>query len=264
MILSVGRAAAAGETLVLSCFREDHRVMFEVCDSRHAPLREPLAELFRAYEESHDPEASAAENLSISILGLVFARELAAKLGGVLRVFSTERANAVLRFELSDSCVSRSGESLLTRSTGRDFSPREPESPRRLPPPEGKRIQVLHGTEVADAPLLLGRLLGAQNIDVHSFTTAAELLEEIRKAPYDFLVVSPTLKGYELPILIGELRKAAGRRDLPVVVIASSFSDEFRRELASLGRVFPLNVPVNFALLGRLIRESVAGREVRN
>ena len=96
-----------------------------------------LAELFRAYEESHDPEASAAENLSISILGLVFARELAAKLGGVLRVFSTERANAVLRFELSDSCVSRSGESLLTRSTGRDFSPREPESPRRLPPPEG-------------------------------------------------------------------------------------------------------------------------------
>lgn len=264
MILSVGRAAAAGETLVLSCFREDHRVMFEVCDSRHAPLRESLAELFRAYEESHDPEASAAENLSISILGLVFARELAAKLGGVLRVFSTERANAVLRFELSDSCVSRTGESLLTRSTGRDFSPREPESPRRLPPPEGKRIQVLHGTEVADAPLLLGRLLGAQNIDVHSFTTAAELLEEIRKAPYDFLVVSPTLKGYELPILIGELRKAAGRRDLPVVVIASSFSDEFRRELASLGRVFPLNVPVNFALLGRLIRESVAGREVRN
>ena len=64
--------------------------------------------------------------------------------------------------------------------------------------------------------------------------------------------------------MIGELRRAAGRRDLPVVVIASSFPEEFRRELAALGRVFPLNVPVNFALLGRLIRESVGGGKGRS
>ena len=263
MILSVGRAAAAGETLVLSCFREEHRVVFEVCDSKHAPLREPLAEPFRAFEESHEQEGVAAENLSITILGLVFARELAAKLGGVLKVFSNERSNAVLRFELSDNCVSRNGEVRLVRSAVRDFSHRETKAPHESVSASGKPIRVLHGTEVADAPLLLGRLLGAQNIDVHSFSSASELLDEIRRAPYDFMVLSPTLKGYELPVLISELRRAAGRHDLPVVVIASSFPDEFRRELAALGRVFPLNVPVNFALLGRLIRESVAGRDVR-
>ena len=125
-----------------------------------------------------------------------------------------------------------------------------------------EKVALRHGTEVADAPLLLGRLLGAQNIDVHSFSSAEKLLEEIRTTAYDVMVLSPTLKGYELPVLIGELRRAAGRRDLPVVVIASSFSDEFRRELIALGRVFPLNVPVNYALLGRLIRESAAGKDV--
>ncbi len=264
LILAVGRAAAAGETLVLSCFREDHRVVFEVCDSKHAPLREPLTELFRAYEESHETEGIAAEPLSISILGLVFARELAAKLGGVLKVFSNERANAVLRFELSDNCVSRNGEVPLMRTPVRDYPQRETETTNPNPPGERERIRVLHGTEVSDAPLLLGRLLGAQNIEVHSFSDANRLFEEVRRTRYDVMVLSPTLRGYELPVLIGELRRAAGRRDLPVVVIASSFPEEFRRELAALGRVFPLNVPVNFALLGRLIRESVGGGKGRS
>ena len=262
MILAVGRAAAAGETLVFSCFREENKVVFEVRDSKHAPLREPLAEPFRAFEESDDPDGIAVESLSVPILGLVFAKDLAAKLGGALKVFSSGQANAVLRFEISDSCISRSGETRQVRSAGKVLSPPGMKEARRGSA-GGAPVRVLHGSEVADAPLLLGRLLGAQNIDVHSFGSAAELLDEIRKAPCDFLILSPTLKDCELPVLIGELRRAAGRRDLPVAVIGSSFSDEFRRELTALDRVFPMNVPVNYALLGRLIRESAAGRGAR-
>ena len=112
-------------------------------------------------------------------------RELAAKLGGVLKVFSNERANAVLRFELSDNCVSRNGEVPLMRTPVRDYPQRETETTNPNPPGEGERIRVLHGTEVSDAPQLLGRLLGAQNIEVHSFSDANRLFEEVRRTRYD-------------------------------------------------------------------------------
>ena len=68
----------------------------------------------------------------------------------------------------------------------------------------------------------------------------------------------------ELPELIGELRRVSGRRDLAAVVISSSFPDELRNELQMLDRVFLLNVPVNFALLSRILRESAgAGKRTQ-
>lgn len=123
---------------------------------------------------------------------------------------------------------------------------------------------MLHGTEVADAPLLLRRLLGAGNIEVCSFGTAEELVEQAGQESFDGLILSPTLKNCELPELIGELRRVSGRRDLAAVVISSSFPDELRNELQMLDRVFLLNVPVNFALLSRILRESAgAGKRTQ-
>ncbi|WP_418391897.1 sensor histidine kinase [Victivallis lenta] len=265
MILAVGRAAAAGETLVVSCLHEENKIIFEVRDSKHAPLREPLAEQYRRFEESDGADGVAADALSVPILGLVFARDLAAKLGGVLRVSSSAQAGAVLRFELSDSCAATGGESRRVHSSGRApvkrgaHAKEEPEEPG-----QGRVLRVLHGTEVADAPLLLRRLLGAGNIEVCSFSTAEKLVEQAGQESFDGLILSPTLKNCELPELIGELRRVSGRRDLAAVVISSSFPDELRNELQMLDRVFLLNVPVNFALLSRILRESAgAGKRTQ-
>lgn len=262
MILAVGRAAAPGETLVLSCLREEGRVVFEVRDSKHAPLREPLAEPYRAFEASADPEGLAAESQSIPILGLVFARDLAARLGGSLRVGSSAEAGAVLRFDLSDGCVVKSSEFRHGRSTSarvefpRVGSRREEGERRGSETP----VRVLHGSDVADAPYLLRRLLGPENIEVDSFRNASELVERAKGGQYDCLILSPTLKNCELRTLIEELRQASGRRDLPTVVICSMLSDGLRRELEMLDRVFLMNVPVNFALLGRIIHETAGSR----
>lgn len=262
MILAVGRAAAPGETLVLSCLREEGKVVFEVRDSKHAPLREPLAEPYREFEASADPEGLAAESLSIPILGLVFARDLAARLGGSLRVGSSAEAGAVLRFELSDGCVGKSSEFRHGRSTSarvefsREGSRREEGERKR----NGAPVRVLHGSEVADAPYLLRRLLGPENIAVDSFRSVSELVEQAKGGQYDCLILSPTLKNCELRALIEELRRASGRRDLPAVVVCSMFPDGLRRELELLDRVFLMNVPVNFALLGRIIHETAGSR----
>lgn len=250
---------------MVSCLHEENKIIFEVRDSKHAPLREPLAEQYRRFEESDGADGVAADALSVPILGLVFARDLAAKLGGVLRVSSSAQAGAVLRFELSDSCAATGGESRRVHSSGRApvrrgaHAKEEPEEPG-----QGRVLRVLHGTEVADAPLLLRRLLGAGNIEVCSFGTAEELVEQAGQESFDGLILSPTLKNCELPELIGELRRVSGRRDLAAVVISSSFPDELRNELQMLDRVFLLNVPVNFALLSRILRESAgAGKRTQ-
>lgn len=262
MILAVGRAAAPGETLVLSCLREEGKVVFEVRDSKHAPLREPLAEPYRAFEASADPEGLAAESQSIPILGLVFARDLAARLGGSLRVGSSAEAGAVLRFELSDGCVAKSSEFRHGRSTSARVEFSRVGSRRE----EGERrgsetpVRVLHGSELADSPYLLQRLLGPENIAVDSFRSASELVEKAKGGQYDCLILSPTLKNCELRALIEELRRVSGRRDLPAVVVCSAFPDGLRRELELLDRVFLMNVPVNFALLGRIIHETAGSR----
>ncbi len=262
MILAVGRAAAPGETLVLYCLREEGKVVFEVRDSKHAPLREPLVEPYREFEASMDPEGLAAESLSISILGLVFARDLAARLGGMLQVGTAPDAGAVLRFELSDGCVVKSSEFRHGRNTsGRVEFSREK---KRVDGGERRRretpVRVLHGSDVADAPYLLRRLLGPENIEVDSFRNASELVERAKESEYDCLILSPTLKNCELRALIEELRQVSGRRDLPAVVVCSVFPEGLRRELEMLDRVFLLNVPVNFALLGRIIHETAGSR----
>lgn len=262
LILAVGRAAAAGETLVFSCLREEGRVVFEVRDSKHAPLREPLVEPYREFEASADPEGIAAESLSVPILGLVFARDLAAKLGGVLRVGSSAEAGAVLRFELSDGCVAKNGEfrHVRPRSGRVEFAKAGPHVETAERRKRETPIRVLHGSEVADAPYLLRRLLGPENIEVDSFRAASDLLEQARNGEYDCLILSPTLKNCDLRVLIEELRHISGRRDLPAVVVCSVFPDGLRRELEMLDRVFLMNVPVNYALLGRIIHETVGSR----
>jgi len=44
------------------------------------------------------------------------------------------------------------------------------------------------------------------------------------------------------------------------VVVGSAFSPGLRQELKMLDRVFLMNVPVNFALLGRIIHETAGFR----
>lgn len=264
MILAIGRTAAAGETLVLSCLCEDGKVVFEVRDSKHAPLREPLVEPYQAFEAAADPEVFAAESQSVPILGLMFARDLAGKLGGVLRVGTAETASAVLRVELSDGCIAgKNGEFRHLRSTPSrtEFLKIGGHGKEEAPAGEKRRetpVRVLHASEVADSAYLLRRLLGAENIEVSNFRTADELRKKIQdgKGNFDCLILSSSLKDCELPALIGELRQIAGRRDLPVIVIGSFFSPDQRRDLKMLDRVFLLNIPVNYALLSRLIHEA--------
>ncbi len=259
MTRAIGRAAAPGETLVLSCYREDGKVIFEVCDSMHAPLREPVVETFRKFENSVDPQGFAAESQSVPILGLIFARDLAEKLGGSLHVAPSEASAAVIRCELFDGCIAQGAEFRQLRgNVARVEFPKNgthsDDAKKREQP-----IRVLHGSEVADSPYLLKRLLGAEHIDVYSVDCVEKLRKEASAGEFDALILSPSLKGCELSELIAELRQITGRRELPVVVVGDVLSSDLRRDLKALNRVFLLNIPVNYALLSRIIHETAGG-----
>ncbi|MDR0931399.1 MAG: hypothetical protein LBM70_00045 [Victivallales bacterium] len=256
MIIAVGRVASPGETLVFSCFLEENKVIFEVKDSKHATLREPLTELFLSFAKSKDSTDFEVENLSIPILGLVFANDLAVRLGGVMNVYSTEQANAVLRFEISDRYIAQKGESRLAHGV----KPRQTHSKAKETKAvavTGKKIRVLYCGDDPDAPLMFRRLLENQKIEVDSCANIDELHDRLKSNSYDFVILSRLRLHCDFLMLIEDLRRNTGRRDLPIAVIDIAFSEEFQRELTKLGRVYLMNIPINYALLGRLIREAV-------
>ena len=59
--------------------------------------------------------------------------------------------------------------------------------------------------------------------------------------------------------LVERLRQAAGRRELPAVVVDNQISEMLFRQVRSLDRVWAMAMPLNYALLARLLRQA-AGR----
>lgn len=263
LVRAVARASSPGETVVLSCFGEGGKVVFEVHDSRLRRCREPLAERFRLHAAG---EPSPIGEAGLNTLGLLFVRDIARRTGGGLTVSESSGANNVLRLEFdardlapeagshhgSSGEVRREapllrGEEFLDELDGGMDGPLEP-------------IRVLLGSEYPESHEILTRLLAIRAIEITAVDTPEAMVKAAGAEHFDGFLVGGSFRSGNFE-LIGKLRAAAGRRDLPVVVASTFFDDEDRRRLSEMDRVYPMELPLNYELLAQVLRRAAgAGR----
>lgn len=260
LIRAVARASGPGETVMLSCFRERHMVVLEVRDSRRAPCREELAREFEEFRKEEETESTPPEPRSLSVLALCFVRDIAAKAGMRLAVRSTGESCSVLRLELDDKdCrVGESGaraDQWRSSRTGQLDLPGSEEAAEGEPAP----LRILLGDDNADEAMIITRLLAADSITVDAVDSADAMVKAVEKVAYDGFVMVAPYKSCAPAELVERLRQAAGRRELPAVVVDNQISEMLFRQVRSLDRVWAMAMPLNYALLARLLRQA-AGR----
>lgn len=260
LIRAVGRASGPGETVMLSCFSERHMVVFDVRDTRRVACREELAREFEEFRKE-ETETALPDPGSLSVLALCFVRDIAAKAGMRLTVRSTPDSWSVLRLEVDgkdcragqvgaggDRWRSNSGDAWML--SGPDGA----EETREAVP-----LRILLGDDNADEAMIIARLLAADAITVDAVDTADAMVAAVEKVSYDGFVMVAPFKSCAPAELVERLRQAAGRRELPVVVVDNQISETLFRQVRSLDRVWAMVMPLNYALLSRLLRRA-AGR----
>ena len=260
LIRAVGRASGPGETVMLSCFSERHMVVFEVRDSRRVACREELARDFEAFRKSGESEQLSPDRGSLSVLALCFVRDIAARAGMRLAVRSTADAWSALRLEMDDKDC-RAGQSgaradqWRSNSAGQLALPEMDEEEEKNAEP----LRILLGDDNADEAMILTRLLAADALTVDAVDSADEMVHAAERLSYDGVVMVAPFKSCAPAELIERLRRAAGRRELPVVVVDNRISETLFRQVRTLDRVWAMAMPLNYALLARLLRRA-AGR----
>ena len=253
MVRAVGRVGVPGETVVISCFTERRSLVFEVRDSRHGECREDLVSLYREAVEDAGEGAPIEESASVNVLALCFVREIAEKAGGRFSVGSSAEAQTVLRFELDerDCCnlpqPAEAGRMLSGRADHYDAPPAAPEIP------AGSSLRVLLGDDTAFGVRILTRLLGAEGLEVTGVRTIEAMDAALKAQTFDAVVLSQTLKHCDPVSEIRRLREVSGVSDLPVIVVGALLTPELLRQLHEMERVHALAVPLNYALLARLL-----------
>ncbi len=259
LVRAVARASSPGETVTLSCFRESGVLIFEVRDSRLQRCREPLAELFRLH--AGDEVSPDGSGVGVNILGLLFVRDIARKIGGRLTVFESDGANSVLRLEFDAKDMAEEGARNGAAAAVRPVS--APHCGELFDTPEEavtgdaplEPIRVLLGSEYPESREILTRLLAVRAIEVICADSPEAMLEAAAKERFDGLIIGGSFKD-DPSGLIGKLREAAGRRELPVVAVSICFSDEEYRRLCETDRVYPMELPINYEFLARVLRRA--------
>ena len=242
LIRAVARASGPGETVMLSCFRERHMVVLEVRDSRRAPCREELAREFEEFRKEEETESTPPEPRSLSVLALCFVRDIAAKAGMRLAVRSTGESGA-------------RADQWRSSRTGQLDLPGSEEAAEGEPAP----LRILLGDDNADEAMIITRLLAADSITVDAVDSADAMVKAVEKVAYDGFVMVAPFKSCAAAELVERLRQAAGRRELPAVVVDNQISEMLFRQVRSLDRVWAMAMPLNYTLLARLLRQA-AGR----
>lgn len=260
LIRAVARASGPGETVMLSCFSERHMVVLEVRDSRRVPCREELAREFEEFQKMETADAASPTPGSLSVLALCFVRDIAAKAGMRLAVRTTGEACSVLRLEL-DNKDCRAGESGARAEQWRSSRTSQLDLPGPEEAPEEGRapLRILLGDDNADEAMIITRLLAEDAIAVDAVDSAEAMVQAVEKTAYDGIVMVAPFKSCAPAELVERIRQAAGRRELPVVVVDNRISEMLFRQVRALDRVWAMAMPLNYALLARLLRRA-AGR----
>ena len=224
LIRAVARASAPGETVVLSCYSERHRVIFEVRDSHHGVCREELARIYLEHRKNADPSMLYPTSESLGVLGLCFVGDIATRIGCRLEVESTPEAYS-------------------------DGSSEEPEG-------SCTPMKILLGDDNTDEVFILKRILGAELISVTAVDTAEAMQKEAEQGDYDGFVLVAPFRTCDPVELVVQLRRAAGRREVPAVVVVPRLSEERFRQLRELGRAWGMTFPLNYALLAKLLHQA--------
>lgn len=120
--------------------------------------------------------------------------------------------------------------------------------------------RVLLGSEYPESHEILTRLLAIRAIEITAVDTPEAMVKAAGAEHFDGFLVGGSFRSGNFE-LIGKLRAAAGRRDLPVVVASTFFDDEDRRRLSEMDRVYPMELPLNYELLAQVLRRAAgAGR----
>ncbi len=261
LIRAVGRAAAIGETVVLSCYTERHLVVFEVRDSRRGECREELAKNYQEYMTSADSDSPVPGGTGLGVLALCFARDIAGKIAGRLVVESTPESHTVLKLEFDEKdCVDDSKDHReehfrVNRSGQLPPSTSEAEANGEKP-----KLRVLLGNDNQDDVMILTRLLAPEGISVFAVDSAEAMVRAAKGGDFDGFLLTAPFRNCDPVELIQSLRQAVGRREAPAVVITTQITEESFLKLSELDRVWSMTLPLNFDLLARLIRHA-AGRQ---
>ncbi len=262
MIRSVGRVGAPGETAVFSCFTERHSVVFEVRDSRYGECREDLVTLYREALERNDSGEPLEERASVNVLALCFVHDIAEKAGGRFTIDSGEKAQMILRFELAEKdCCSQTG---ISPQLSRQHSIRSgwEEAAVTAPAlPVNGSLKVLLGDDTPFGFEIFDRLLKEYGIQVTAVRRIADMESRLHEGCFDAVILSMSMKSCDPVQAVPQLRLAAGKADLPVVVVGALLTPELMRQLNEMERVYPLTVPLNYELLGRLLYTGKSGAE---
>ena len=257
LIRAVARASAPGETVVLSCYSERRRVIFEVRDSHHGVCREELARIYLEHRKNADPSMLYPTSESLGVLGLCFVGDIATRIGCRLEVESTPEAYSILRLELDekdcavDSAENRAGNWRSSRS-----SQSEPDGSSEEPEGSCTPMKILLGDDNTDEVFILKRILGAELISVTAVDSAEAMQKEAEQGDYDGFVLVAPFRTCDPVELVVQLRRAAGRREVPAVVVVPRLSEERFRQLRELGRAWGMTFPLNYALLAKLLHQA--------
>ncbi len=257
LIRAVGRATAAGGAVKFGCFVENRQVVFEVRDSGGSGCRENLAEKFNAMLAVADEDFACPPEAGSGVLGLGIVRDIAGRIGCRLEVGSDAESHTVVRFRLpsSASVTEKSDFSTETRPVSSGMIPGD--DPRLTTVSGTRRLRVMICDDDVGEADVYARLLNASGVDSRLLKTVGELEKAVAAESCDAVILIET--AFDPDELPARLRRLAGRR-LPLVVIASQFSEEQFRRLVGQGRVWCLNMPLNYQLLCNLLHQAAGER----
>jgi len=256
LIRALGRSAGNGGTITFTRGMEGDRVFFELRDTRNVPCRQELAEEFLKITRDNPERFAYPEDAGVSALALGIVRDVASGLGCELQVSSDENSWSCLRFLLPANGIGRSlsavpADSLRTSAPIQDGDGNADGSHAN----GEETVRVLLLDEDQEEAEVYSRVLRAYGIQCTLAASLQELTEKFYSATCDAVILmEPDQDPDEFP---AKLRRISGKRNLPVVVIASQFSEEDFRRFLNHGRVWCLNMPLKFQLLCDILHKAV-------
>ncbi len=256
LIRAIGRATGSGGSITFIRGEEEGRRFFELRDSRSVPCRENLAEEFLNMIKDHPERFAYPSDAGVSALGLGIVRDVANHLGCELQVSSDETSWTCLRFLLP----AHSSAEFRPMTKAEDLCPQaalpaEEEIVPGKPDPSLEEVRVLLLDEDQAEAEVYARVLLAYGIRCTLAASRQELTEQFDSVTCDAVILmEPDQDPDEFP---AQLRRISGKRNLPVIVVASQFSEEDFRKFLNHGRVWCLNMPLKFQLLCGILHKAV-------
>jgi signal transduction histidine kinase/DNA-binding NarL/FixJ family response regulator len=217
-----------GEVRFLVRFDPPSRLRFEVQDTGIGISSEQQERLFLPFEQV----AEAARRFGGTGLGLTISRQLVRLMGGDIQVESRLGQGSRFRFELDLPVV--------------DVGVAVPEYGGIAVGYEGPRRKVLVADDVADNRAIIADVLGELGFDLMEAVNGVEALEKAQAWQPDLILTDVLMPGLDGLEVTRRLRCLPLLRDVPIIAISASVTEEDAKQCLAAGMNAFLPKPVDF------------------